>query len=134
MGDLGAVIVDTDVLIDFLRGRGEGVDLLEEHRADNAVETTDVNVFELYHGAYGSREREANLVRLKGFLNRVTSHSTSEDSMELAGRIAADLDDRGEPVGVRDVLIGSIALIENRPVLTRSREHFERVERLELLG
>lgn len=127
------MIVDTDVLVDFLRGEGEGVSLFERHRSDRAVGTTDINVFELYHGAYGSREREANLVRLKGFLNRVTTHSTSGDSMEVAGRIAADLDDRGETIGVRDLLIGSIALIENRPVLTRNRRGFGRIEGLELL-
>lgn len=57
-------------------------------------------------------------------------------SIKVVDRMArerGDLDDRGEPVGVRHPLIGSIARIENRPVLTRNRRGFGRIEGLELL-
>ncbi|MDY6774070.1 MAG: type II toxin-antitoxin system VapC family toxin [Candidatus Nanohaloarchaea archaeon] len=130
---MGAMIVDTDVLSDFLRGRQEAVDAVERHSQERPIATTDINVFELYYGAFKSEKSERNVSKLKGFLNTIPVRSTSGDSMETAGRMAAEQEERGERVGVKDVLIGSIASLEDEPVLTRNVDEFQRLEGVELL-
>lgn len=133
MEELENMIVDTDILIDYLRGKKRGTKLLDHYKKERSVETTGINVFELYHGAYSSENTTKQVSNLKGFLNRVQVHSTSEDSMEMAGKIAAELDDKGEKIGAKDVLISGIALLENQHVLTYNTRHFKKVEELELL-
>ena len=47
------VALDTDVLVDFLRGKGRAVKLLAKLMSKGAsLATTVINAFELYWGAY----------------------------------------------------------------------------------
>ncbi|MDY6761671.1 MAG: PIN domain-containing protein [Candidatus Nanohaloarchaea archaeon] len=130
---MGTVIVDTDVLGDFLRGDDVAVELVEHYQAGDAAATTDINMFELYYGAYKSERSDANVSRLKGLLNTIPVYFTSEDSMELAGKLAARQEEQGERVGVKDVLIGSIASLQNEPVLTWNTADFDRLDGVETL-
>jgi tRNA(fMet)-specific endonuclease VapC len=127
------MIVDSDIIIDYLRGKDKASKLIKKHQEKHSVETTDINVFELYHGAYKSEKTNRNLSNLKGFLNRIRVHSTSEDSMELAGKIAAELEDSGEKIGAKDILISGVAMLENQPVLTYNKKHFKKVDDIELI-
>lgn len=127
------MIVDTDILIDYLRGEKRAIKLLKHYKQERSVETAGINVFELYHGAYKSENSTKQVSNLKGFLNRIGVHETSEDSMELAGKLAAELETEGKKIGAKDVLISGIALLENQPVLTYNKKHFKKVEELELL-
>jgi tRNA(fMet)-specific endonuclease VapC len=47
-----------------------------------------------------------------------------------AGQILADLETRGAPIGLEDVLIGSTALVHGIAVATRNVKHFDRIEGL----
>lgn len=133
MGALGDVIVDTDVLIDHLRDKDSAEDLLEDY-VEEGISTTDINSFELFVGAYRSDNPSRRVSSLKGFLNSLKVYSTSEDSMEVSGRIMAELQEKGETVGPKDVLIAGIAMVENRPVLTYNSSHFSRIDGLEVLS
>ncbi|MCJ7450729.1 MAG: type II toxin-antitoxin system VapC family toxin [Candidatus Nanohaloarchaeota archaeon QJJ-9] len=126
------MIVDTDILVDFLRGKSEANELISSYRTE-PVKTTDMNVFELYFGAYKSERTENNLSKLKGLLNRMEVYSSDEDSMEKAARLAAEQEKEGKKVGVKDILIGGIAAVENEPVLTRNKKHFKELDGVELL-
>lgn len=127
------MIVDTDILIDYLRGEEKASKLIDHYKSDRSVETTDINVFELYHGTYKSKNTTRNLPNLKGLLNRIKVYSSSEDSMEIAGKLAAELETDGEKIGAKDILISGIALIQNRPILTYNRKHFKKVDDIEIL-
>jgi tRNA(fMet)-specific endonuclease VapC len=129
-----AVIVDTDILSDFLNGKEEAVKLLNHYKKEHKVVTTDINVFELYFGAYKSEKHGHNVSKLKGFLNKIPAYSTSEDNMEMAGKLMAEQEKDGKRVRVKDVLIGSIATLENEPVLTRNSSEFDRLEGVETLS
>jgi len=129
------VIIDTTILVDFLRGKEYAKNSMEELIGKgSSLHTTDINAFELYHGAYKSRRQDKNLASVKGVLNSLTLLSTTEDSMEIAGKTAADLDKKGEKIEIRDLLIGSIALVEGCSVLTNNRKHFERIQGLDVMS
>jgi predicted nucleic acid-binding protein len=133
MGELGNMIVDTDILIDYLRGKEKAAKLIDRYKQTESIETTDINVFELYHGAYKVSGSTKKVSKLKGFLNKIRVHSTSEDSMEMAGKLAAELEKDGEKIGAKDVLVSSIALVENKKVLTRNKKHFRKIDDLEIV-
>jgi predicted nucleic acid-binding protein len=126
------MIIDTDILVDYLTGKEGSTQLLDKHMEEKSIETTDINVFELYHGAYKMDNSTKKVSSLKGFLNNIRVYSTSEDSMEMAGKLAAELEIDGDKIGAKDVLISGVALVENKKVLTRNKKHFQKIDDLEL--
>lgn len=49
-----------------------------------------------------------------------------------AAAVRRELESRGEGIGMADSLIAGIVRLHNRVLLTRNRQHFERVDRLAL--
>lgn len=126
------VIIDTNILIDLLRNKSNVVEFFGRMQ-NNTTATTDINAFELYFGAYKSRKQEKNLAAAKGLLNSLILFTTSEDAMEIAGKIMARLEEEVRSIEIRDLLIGAIAMTNGFGVATNNVEHFERIEGLEVI-
>jgi predicted nucleic acid-binding protein len=128
------LIVDTDILIDLLRKKDYAVSLIK--KLENGVElaTSAINAFELYRGAYKSRNQEKNLASVKGLLNSLRILNTDEDSMEIAGKITASLERDGNMMDIRDLLIASIALVNGFGVLTNNVGHFNKIKHLRVVS
>ena len=128
------LIVDTDILIDLLRKKDYAVSLVK--KLENGVElaTSAINAFELYRGAYKSRNQEKNLASVKGLLNSLRILNTDEDSMEIAGKITASLERDGNMMDIRDLLIASIALVNGFGVLTNNVGHFNKIKHLRVVS
>jgi len=128
------VVIDTDVLIDLLRNVTEVVgSLTEMERKGYLLATTIINAFELYHGAYKSKRREKNLAATKNLLRRLIILKMGLTSAQNAGRIYAELEAKGRPVGLRDSMIGAIALTKGYSIATRNVEHFKKIKDLSLI-
>jgi len=121
------LIVDTDILIDLLRKKDYAVSLIKRLEDEVELATSAINAFELYRGAYKSQSQEKNLASVKGLLNSLRMLNTDEDSMEIAGNITASLERNGNMIGIRDLLIASIALVNGFGVLTNNVRHFDRL-------
>lgn len=130
---MGKIIIDSDVLIDFLKNMPQTIEKIKELKEDNELGTTDINAFELYLGAYKSKKQEKELADVKGLLNTLFLSSTNEDSMEIAAKILSDLEKKGKPIALRDLFIGSICLTNSFKLYTRNKKHFEKIEGLSLL-
>ncbi len=128
------LIVDTDILIDLLRKKDYAVSLVK--KLENGVElaTSAINAFELYRGAYKSRNQEKNLASVKGLLNSLRILNTDEDSMEIAGKITASLERDGNMMDIRDLLIASIALVNGFGILTNNVRHFNKIKHLRVVS
>ncbi len=113
------VCLDTDVLIDLLRGRREVVERLRGLEFVPAV--TAVTVAELYMGERGGEKLDLILRRLKFY-------PLDFESARLAGKIYRALRRRGEPIDFRDVLTGAICIRQGVPLVTRNVRHFKRLE------
>ncbi|MEM2882675.1 MAG: type II toxin-antitoxin system VapC family toxin [Candidatus Bathyarchaeia archaeon] len=63
MGAAGdKAVIDTDILVDMLRGVEGVVSFIAEfERKGFTLSTTTINAFELYYGAYKSKKRSQNL-------------------------------------------------------------------------
>lgn len=127
------IVVDSDILVNFLRNKEKEVELLKKMSEEVTLATTDINAFELYYGAYKSSRQDENLAATKGLLNSLLLLSTSEDSMEMAGMIITDLEKKGKAIEIRDLLIGSICLTNSLTLLTSNKRHFENMEGLKII-
>jgi predicted nucleic acid-binding protein len=126
------IVIDTDVLIDLLRDKEYAVSKIRELEKKEELATTDINAFELYFGAYNSRDKNRNISSTKGLLKTLTLLHTREESMETAGRIFAGKRAKGKMIEIRYLLIAAIALQNGYKLLTNNREHFEWIEGLAL--
>jgi tRNA(fMet)-specific endonuclease VapC len=59
------IIADTDVLIDYLEGRGPGAEAVSQALRRDQLQTTTINYFELLAGARRRRQQESVLALLE---------------------------------------------------------------------
>jgi len=132
--EITRVAIDTDVLIDLLRNMRKVVDFIGDmERKGYLLSTTVINAFELYHGAYRSKKREENLASTRRLLERLLVLETGPSSAENAGRIYAELEAKGQPIGLRDAMMAAIALTTGYALATRNVEHLQKIAGLTLI-
>jgi predicted nucleic acid-binding protein len=132
--DASNAVVDTDILIGLLRNNKDFVAFLSEIEEKNcALSTTSINAFELYYGAHKSRQSEQNLRATRKLLRRLILLPLEPKSAEIAGRIYAELEAKGHPIGLRDTLIGAIAVTKGFSLITGNAEHFRKIAGLKIL-
>ncbi len=122
------IVADSDVLIDSLRGREPMVDRVALELKLGALATTVVNAFELLSGAKSEPERK----KLEKLLGALSILPVDEGAARRAAEIRRDLESRGLGIGMADYLIAGICLERDLVLLTRNRDHFERVSGLAL--
>jgi len=127
--ETGSLVLDTDVLVTDLRGKTSFLKDLEEKE----LATTVVNAFELFYGAYKSRERAINLQATKGVLASVRVLGLELETAEKAGEVLASTQKAGEALEIRDLLIGCIAREEGFSLLTYNLKHFRKIPGLRVV-
>jgi tRNA(fMet)-specific endonuclease VapC len=120
-------VADTDVLIDYLAGKGEA-DTVERLLRAGALKTTVISRFELLSGAKNPKQ----LARLLQLLEAVPSLGLDEAAADAASEIRRSVERAGVPIGMADSLIAGIVTSNGGALLTRNRRHFERVPGLNL--
>jgi tRNA(fMet)-specific endonuclease VapC len=127
-------IIDTDILIDFLRNRPEVVAFVTQMEQKKArLATTAINAFELYYGAHKSKQAAHTLQATKILLDRLVLFPLTPRSAQRAGHIYAQLESEGQPIGLRDTFIAAIALTRKYTLVTRNTEHFKKVKGLTII-
>jgi len=121
------IIADTDVLIDFLSGKGEAP-AVERLLSLGTIKTTVITRFELLSGARTAKQR----TRLLQLLEAIPSLTLDDAAADAAGEIRKSLDASGNSIGMADSLIAGIVTIHGAALLTRNRRHFERVPGIRL--
>ncbi|MEM3958170.1 MAG: type II toxin-antitoxin system VapC family toxin [Thermoproteota archaeon] len=128
-------IIDTDVLVDLLRGLEKTVTFIAElENKGSRLSTTVINVFELYYGAYKSKKRVQNLAATRKLLRRMVILKMNLKSAEKAGQIRAELESGGHPIGIRDIMISAIALTRGYTLVTRNIAHLQKIKGLNLIA
>lgn len=122
------VVVDTDLVIDFLSGKGPGSQLVPGLIAERRFTVTAVTAFELRVGTDFHRRHE-HIMRL---LNQRSLAFDVASALE-ASRVAAELEAVGTPIGMADCMQAGCCLRYRLPFATRNRKHFDRVPGLGLI-
>ena len=130
---MGKTFLDTDILIDLLRGEEKAVNTVKELiQRREQLYTTPINVFELYWGAYklgGGKKVEA--------IDRLLTHLTIADftprEAKASGEEIAYLESIGLPIDIRDLFIGVTARENNGALLTGNTKHYTRIKSLKTI-
>jgi predicted nucleic acid-binding protein len=111
------LLVDTDVLVEYLRGRQEAADWLESQEGELAASA--ITVAELFAGIRGDLESRV----LDRFLLAVETLPATEEIARLAGQYRRKYGP-SHGVGLADALIAATAAISRTRLVTFNRRHF----------
>ncbi|MGK5084432.1 type II toxin-antitoxin system VapC family toxin [Bdellovibrionota bacterium FG-1] len=121
------MIADSDVLIDFLRGKG-AADRIAYEIKTGGLHTTAISAFELWAGA--KSDQQAAVVET--LLAAMTVLPLERESARRAAKIRRELDGKNSSIGMADSLIAGICLERDGVLITRNKKHFERVPGIKL--
>lgn len=125
------ICLDTDILIDFLRGERKIVDTIKTLEEEHELLTTSINIFELYYGAHKTG-KDKNVRAVDELTGRLEILKLTEQSAKISGKILAELESEGKVIDFRDVLIAGIVMENDVTLFTRNKKHFQRVKGLKL--
>ena len=123
MGDLASgPVLDSDVLIDYLRGTGPGWDLVRALAQGAGYRVTAVTAFELALGrSYRENPRPVHV------LLSVPLLTLTRKAGLRGGALLGELRRAGEAIDARDAMQAGICLEAGATLVTRNISHFERV-------
>lgn len=121
-------LVDTDVLVNFLRGKNTKLLELQE----TGIHVSAVTCFELFFGALRSQKPKQNYTQTQKLVERVHVHPFTNQTATTAAKIHAQLLTQGNPVDIRDLFIAATALEHDLAVHTNNKKHFSKIPGLTL--
>jgi predicted nucleic acid-binding protein len=119
------LLLDTDVLMEYLRGREEATEYLEGLTFDLYVSV--ISVAELFAGIRGNEEKES----LKQFLLAFTVLPITEKVARLGGIYRREYKPSHD-TGLSDALIAATAEENGANLATFNRRHFPMVSKITL--
>ena len=123
-------MLDTNICIYAIKHKPEIV--IKRFLAHNPDEMciSAITYGELMHGVEKSQSTEKNRIALALFLSPITILEFGAEAAEEYGRIRADLEKKGTPIGSMDLLIAAHAKAEQLIIVTNNTREFKRVEGL----
>ena len=112
-------LVDTSILIDYLRGRPEAAEVLERERVAGPLQASEITRLEVLAGM---RPAEASATRT--LLSTLTWHPVDADVTEAAGALGRQWLPGHHTIDGADLAIAATALCTESRLLTRNVRHF----------
>ena len=123
------MILDSTIINTLARDDPAATETLEQLiDAGTPVAFSALTVFEVEVGLRGAAAQHRD--RFESVVNRLDVVPLTRDVAHRAAALQENLYDRGEPIGVVDVLIAATALERDEGVLTRNADEFRRVDGL----
>lgn len=126
-----AVVVDTCVVIGFLRGTEPDKSCFAHLLKNDEGLLTAVTVFELLVGLERNSKKQKAVARLVDFLSVLPF---DKEAAGIAAELEKELRRQGTVIGTRDIFIAGICLAHKLPLVTGNPGHFARVPGLKVLS
>ena len=125
-------MLDTNICIYAIKHKPERVLLRLQEHDPSEICISSVTYTELVHGVEKSQAIERNQVSLTLLLANIEIMDFDSLAAESYGKICADLEKAGKPIGPLDMMIAGHAKALGYVVVTNNTKKFERVEGLKL--
>ena len=124
-------LLDTNVIVDILRGRKPGIKnaLLEKGIGSCAI--CDLSLFELFYGAFISKESQKNMDEVTRLVNAV-SVLPSRPAYLFAAEEKRRLREEGLLIEDFDILIASTAAVNDLTLVTGNVGHMNRIKNVRI--
>lgn len=124
-------LLDTDTLSEIFKEKNAKV----KQKANDYLAQFDqytisiITVMEVIKG-FHKVQREEHIQRFLSTISTAEILTLNMKNAELAGRIYADLEKTGKPIGCADPMIGAIALENDLVLTTGNLQHYEYIQDL----
>lgn len=125
-------MLDTNICIYAIKHKPEQVFLKLQEHDPSEVCISSVTYAELVHGVEKSQSTEKNRVALALLLANIEIMDFDSSAAESYGKIRADLEKAGKPIGPLDMMIAGHAKSLGYTVVTNNTKEFMRVNGLKL--
>ena len=127
------ICIDSDCIIDFLKGKDEAVKIVSQHRG--TIFTTEINVFEIFFGVYNKKQiNEEEELAAKHFFNVIPILPFDEKCGEISSKILTSLFKEGNALSQNDCFISSVMIKHGcNTILTRNVKDFTRVKGVKVI-
>ncbi len=123
-------LLDTNICIYIAKRKPHGVLTRLERLKPGEVGMSIITYLELIYGAWKSQHREANLLRIQGLEQIIPVLPLDVSTGQHYGRVRADLERKGSPIGAYDMMIAAHALTLGLTLVTNNTWEFRRVPQL----
>jgi tRNA(fMet)-specific endonuclease VapC len=123
-------LLDTNVCIALINGKPAAVRKRFQRVVQKGarVSVSTIVAFELWYGVAKSSQKEGNTNRLETFLSGPLSLLPfDEEDAKAAGKVRAEIEAAGRPIGAYDLLIAGQALRHKMTLVTANTKEFQRV-------
>jgi tRNA(fMet)-specific endonuclease VapC len=124
-------LLDTDIFSEVLKKKHPRVvvNAREYHQRFGRYTISTITVLEIVKG-FHKINQEIEIQRLLPKLMTEELVTLTIKSAELAGRIYADLERAGQPIGRADPIIAAIAIERELVLSTGNQRHYQRIQEL----
>lgn len=119
-------LIDSDVLIDFLKGKKEVVENLGKIKPSQRS-TSIICVGEILEGLTDNKK-----VQFQKLLNIINVYNVDVKVAVNFAKIRKELRKNGNLIDNFDILIAATCLVYNLTLITNNLKHFERIEGLKI--
>lgn len=126
--DREIICLDTSILIDYFRKAKKKETFLFELAKDYDFVISVITKFEILNGSNEEQEEFWNQI-----FDRIQIISLGEKEIEVSSDILKKLKSRNKIISLPDIFIGATALAHNLRLATLNKDHFQRIETLELI-
>ena len=125
-------LLDTNICVFVIRRKSTGVVARLEQHAAEEIGISAVTLGELRYGADKSERPAQNHAALDAFLVPLMTVDFDADAADFYGKVRAELERRGTPIGPLDTMIAAHAICLGIPLVTNNTAEFSRVPGLQL--
>ena len=125
-------LLDSNTCIRFLNGRAPNIRLRMVALPVMLIYVCSAGKGEMFSGAHRSTNPVRTLERQREFFEDFVSPPFDDQAAEVYGRIRAELEAAGTPIGSHDMQIAAIALANNLILVTHNTREFSRIAGLQL--
>ncbi len=125
-------MLDTNICIYAIKHKPEKVFLKLQKVEPEDVCISSITYAELVHGVEKSKAVERNRLALSLLLSNIEILDFDVDAADAYGKVRADLEKKGTPIGPLDMMIAGHALSLGYKVVTNNVKEFSRVKGLKI--
>ena len=125
-------MLDTNICIYAIKHKPKQVFMRLQEHDPSEICISSVTYAELVHGVEKSKAIEKNRVALALLLSNIEIMNFDSLAAESYGKVRADLEKKGTPIGPLDMMIAGHAKSLGFTVVTNNTKEFERVKGLKL--
>ena len=128
------LVLDTTILIDALHRKKAALrKIVELEETGETICTTQINVLELYKGAYFPAKSNEGIQKVKKILEAFVVLDINEDTYEWFAALSAELKSGGESISDFDELIAAITMTNGAAIVSKDN-HFKRIPGLSVIS